>query len=168
MTPRLSIIDLHEAAHVQHQMATLCDDAPQPLSASRMHLSDHDLRQLDEAYLDGLVPEQAHALLGRSLADLKAARERLNQNPSNSSRPPSSRPPWEARETGEAPASDPETPDAAAAPDRYATAGETPKVSAKAPPASDAEILLRVPLPPRPRRRRLRPTKLPYLMPVAA
>lgn len=88
-----------------------------------MHLSDHDLRQLDEAYLDGLTPEQARALLGRALADLKSARERLNQHPSNSSRPPSSRLPWAARETGEAPASDPPTPDTAAVPDRDATAG---------------------------------------------
>jgi transposase len=60
-----------------------------------MHLSDHDLRQLDEAYLDGLTPQQARALLSKALADLKLARERLGQNPSNSSRPPSSRAPWE-------------------------------------------------------------------------
>jgi hypothetical protein len=102
-----------------------------------MHLSDHDLRQLDEAYLDGLTPEQARALLGRALADLKAARERLNQNPSNSSRPPSSRPPWERRDTGEVPAADPETPDTAAVTDRDATSGETPTGAAKEPPASD-------------------------------
>ena len=60
-----------------------------------MHLSDHDLRQLDDAYLAGLTPEQARALLSKVLADLKAARERLAQDPSNSSRPPSSRAPWE-------------------------------------------------------------------------
>jgi transposase len=104
-----------------------------------MHLSDHDLRQLDEVYLDGLTPEQARALLGRALADLKAARERLNQNPSNSSRPPSSRPPWETRETGEVPASDPETPGEATVSDSDATAGETPTVPAKAPPAPGEE-----------------------------
>jgi hypothetical protein len=56
-----------------------------------MHLSDHDLRQLDKAYLGGLAPERALMLLSRALADLEAARERRNQNPSNSSRPPSSR-----------------------------------------------------------------------------
>jgi len=65
-----------------------------------MHLSDHDLRQLDEAYLDGLTPKQARALLGKALSDLKVARERLGQNPSNSSRPPSTRAPWE-RDGGE-------------------------------------------------------------------
>jgi hypothetical protein len=67
---------------------------------SGMHLSDHDLLQLDDAYLEGLSPEQARALLAKALADLKAARERLAQNPSNSSRPPSSRAPWETVEDG--------------------------------------------------------------------
>jgi hypothetical protein len=65
-----------------------------------MHLSDHDLRQLDEAYLRTLSPEQAGALLSKALADLKVARERLGQNPSNSSRPPSTRAPWEQDEGG--------------------------------------------------------------------
>lgn len=60
-----------------------------------MHLSDHDLRQLDEAALAKLTPEQAQALLGKALADLKAAREKLAQNSRNSSRPPSTRAPWE-------------------------------------------------------------------------
>jgi hypothetical protein len=61
-----------------------------------MHLSDHDLRQLDEACLERLSEAQARVLLGKTIADLKAARERLGQNPSNSSRPPSSRAPWES------------------------------------------------------------------------
>jgi transposase len=60
-----------------------------------MHLSDHDLRQLDEADLETLSEERARALLVKALADLKTARERLGQNPSNSSRPPSTRAPWE-------------------------------------------------------------------------
>jgi transposase len=65
-----------------------------------MHLSDHDLRQLDDAYLGTLTPEQARVLLPKLVADLKDARERLAQNPSNSSRPPSSRAPWEAIDDG--------------------------------------------------------------------
>ena len=69
--------------------------------ACGMHLSDHDLRQLDEAYLAKLTPEQARALLSKALEDLKAARERLGQNPSNSSRPPSTRAPWEQAEAEE-------------------------------------------------------------------
>jgi transposase len=61
-----------------------------------MHLSDHDLRQLDDAYLERLSEPQARVLLGKAVADLKTARERLGQNPGNSSRPPSSRAPWES------------------------------------------------------------------------
>lgn len=63
-----------------------------------MYLSDHDLRQLDEAALARLEPEQVRALLIKALEDLKAARERLAQNPTNSSRPPSTRAPWEQAE----------------------------------------------------------------------
>jgi transposase len=59
-----------------------------------MHLSDHDLRQLDDAYLERLSEEAARVLLGKTVADLKEARERLGQNPDNSSRPPSTRAPW--------------------------------------------------------------------------
>jgi hypothetical protein len=66
-----------------------------------MHLSDHDLRQLDEAALANLTPEQARALLSKALEDLKSARERLAQNPTNSSRPPSTRAPWEQAEAQE-------------------------------------------------------------------
>jgi hypothetical protein len=62
-------------------------------NATGMHLSDHDLRELDEPYLDTLSPEQVRVLLGKAQADLKAARERLGQNPTNSSRPPSTRAP---------------------------------------------------------------------------
>ena len=63
-----------------------------------MHLSDHSLRQIDDAYLQSLEPEALRGLSLRLLADLKEARERLNQGPSNSSRPPSSRAPWERGE----------------------------------------------------------------------
>jgi transposase len=70
-------------------------------NATGMHLSDHDLGQIDDAYLDTLSLAQARALLGKALADLKAARERLGQNPSNSSRPPSTRAPWEQADEGE-------------------------------------------------------------------
>lgn len=75
-----------------------------------MQLQDHDLRQLDEAALRQLFELNPSALLGlseRLLADLKEARERLNQNPDNSSRPPSSRDPWSRKD---APAPDAEAP----------------------------------------------------------
>jgi transposase len=63
-----------------------------------MHLSDHSLRQIDDAYLQSLEVEALRGLSLRLLADLKEARERLNQGPTNSSRPPSSRAPWERGE----------------------------------------------------------------------
>lgn len=70
-----------------------------------MVLKDHDLRQLDEARIRDLKEKDPEALVNlsiRLLEDLKEARERLNQNPSNSSRPPSSQAPWlSAREDEE-------------------------------------------------------------------
>ena len=60
-----------------------------------MRLSRDDLAQLDDTYLAGLEEASLRALSVRLLADLKEAHERLEQNPSNSSRPPSSRVPWE-------------------------------------------------------------------------
>ena len=62
-----------------------------------MVLKDHDLRQLSEERILELReqdPDALAALSIRLLQDLKEARERLNQNPSNSSRPPSSEAPW--------------------------------------------------------------------------
>lgn len=70
-----------------------------------MQLSDHDLRQLDEARLDGLSDAALRELSKRLLGDLKEARERLNQTPENSSRPPSTRAPWERGGTTEPEAS---------------------------------------------------------------
>ena len=91
-----------------------------------MHLSDHDLRQFDDAYLQTLTSAQARALLGKALADLKAARERLGQNPSNSSRPPSTRLPWEENGGDDTPAGEPDVPavseDGAAAADQWRAA----------------------------------------------
>jgi transposase len=67
-----------------------------------MQLSDFDLKQLDEAYVRTLTPEALLALCLKLLADTKEKTERLNQNPSNSSRPPSTRAPWEkATETSQ-------------------------------------------------------------------
>ena len=60
-----------------------------------MHLSDHDLRQMDEDWLEKLPEDKLRQVSTRILKDLKEARDRLNQTPDNSSRPPSSRAPWE-------------------------------------------------------------------------
>jgi hypothetical protein len=63
-----------------------------------MKLSDHSLRQLDENYLHSLETEALRELSVKLLSDLKEARERLTQGPENSSRPPSSREPWQKSE----------------------------------------------------------------------
>jgi len=60
-----------------------------------VQLSKHDLAQLDAAALAALTPEQLHALSVKLLADLKLAHARLDRNPRNSSRPPSSMAPWD-------------------------------------------------------------------------
>jgi hypothetical protein len=60
-----------------------------------MHLSDHSLRQIDEAYLERLGDEALRSLSAKLLLDLKEARERLNQTSRNSSLPPSREAPWE-------------------------------------------------------------------------
>ena len=65
-----------------------------------MHLSEYSLRQLDRAYLDALDEAALRGLSAKLLDDLKEARDRLNQGPSNSSRPPSSRAPWDRQGGG--------------------------------------------------------------------
>ena len=59
-----------------------------------MHLTDHDLLQLDRDALTRLDEEALRRLSGRLLDDLKEARDRLNQDSKNSSRPPSSDSPY--------------------------------------------------------------------------
>jgi len=68
-----------------------------------VQLSRFDLSQLDEGYLAKLPEAQLRVLSAKLLAELKAAHERLDQNPNNSSRPPSSRGPWESEEGGDPP-----------------------------------------------------------------
>lgn len=65
-----------------------------------MHLSPHSLRQVDKAYLDSLAEVALRGLSVKLLEDWKEARERLNQGPENSARPPSSRAPWERQRGG--------------------------------------------------------------------
>ncbi len=70
-----------------------------PLNAPiRMQLKNHSLGQIDEPYIRSLSHEDLIRLSTKLLNDLKEARERLNQGPSNSSRPPSSQAPWESSE----------------------------------------------------------------------
>ena len=65
-----------------------------------MKLSDHDLRQIDTEYLGRLSHAQLLHVSAQLLADLKAARDRANQTPDNSSRPPGSFAPWETGSGG--------------------------------------------------------------------
>ena len=61
---------------------------------SKPNLSDHDLKQMDEAWQTGQPEPVVRDLLGRALEDLRVARDRLNQTPKNSSRPSGSMSPW--------------------------------------------------------------------------
>jgi len=63
-----------------------------------MRLTDHDLKQLSQEYLSTLTAEQLLHLSEKMLADLREARDRLNQTPQNSSRPPGSNAPWQRSE----------------------------------------------------------------------
>ena len=84
-----AIITLHETAYRKNR---------RPHSSSiDMKIKDHDLRQLNEERLKTLQEKDPAALLqltNRLLDDLKEARERLNQNPTNSSCPSGSQTPW--------------------------------------------------------------------------
>jgi len=64
-----------------------------------MKLTDHDLKQIDHSTLNRLSPEQVLSLSHQMIDDLKEARERLNQNSNNSSRPSGSMPPWTSSDT---------------------------------------------------------------------
>ena len=59
-----------------------------------MDISNHDLIELDEERLLNLSEDELRRLSVKLLNDLKEARERLEQNSRNSSRPPSSELPW--------------------------------------------------------------------------
>ena len=60
-----------------------------------MYFNREDLQQLTPEYIGGLPPQRRDALIEKLREDLIEAQDRLNQNPSNSSRPPSSRAPWD-------------------------------------------------------------------------
>jgi len=96
-----------------------------------MHLSEHSLRQLDRAYLDALDEAALRGLSVKLLDDLKEARDRLNQGPENSSRPPSSRAPWDRQGGGQASDADAEADAEAADGDREPEPAEAPAAEAK-------------------------------------
>ncbi len=59
-----------------------------------MKLTRYDLKQISDTTLEHLAPEQLLLLSKKILADLREAMDRLHQNSNNSSKPPSSTPPW--------------------------------------------------------------------------
>src|SRR3974390_1366784 len=67
-----------------------------------MHFDQSELQQLTPEYVASLPPQRRAALFEWLRKDLMEAHDRLNQNPSNSSRPPSSRPPWDRSVDNEA------------------------------------------------------------------
>ena len=96
-----------------------------------MHLSEHSLRQLDRAYLDALDEAALRGLSAKLLDDLKEARDRLNQGPENSSRPPSSRAPWDRPGGGRESEADAEADADAAEGDRAPALAEAKPAEAK-------------------------------------
>jgi transposase len=68
----------------------------------QMHFDCSDLQQLTPEYVASLSLERRATLVEWLRKDLMEAHDRLNQNPSNSSRPPSSRPPWDRSVDNEA------------------------------------------------------------------
>ena len=65
------------------------------ISRMSVNFSNHDLLQINDDYLDSLLQNDLVVISKRLLRDLKIAREKINQNPNNSSAPPSTRKPWE-------------------------------------------------------------------------
>lgn len=74
-----------------------------------MVLKEYELLQIDEAYIRRLQDEDPAALASLSLKladDLKEAWDHMNQNSTNSSRPPGSEAPWATSKDGESDAED--------------------------------------------------------------
>ena len=65
-----------------------------------MEISKHSLPQITPDILKKLTSEELLQLSIKMLNDLKELHDRLNQNSNNSSRPPSSMPPWEKDKSG--------------------------------------------------------------------
>jgi hypothetical protein len=108
-------------------------------------LTPYDLRQLDEEFLRKLPEDALRSLSATLLADLKEAQERLRQSPSNSSRPPSSRPPWERGRSGSEPTSPASAPEPAAsegasAPGAAAAQRESDGAAPSAPPPGEPAV----------------------------
>ncbi|MCX7113544.1 MAG: hypothetical protein NTX45_26290 [Proteobacteria bacterium] len=108
-----------------------------------MQLSDHSLRQIDEAYLKRLGDEALRSLSSKLLLDLKEARERLNQTSRNSSLPPSREAPWDKARAPDAGAERGEDPEETDAEDAPAETARDAEAEAEPAPAADAQPMAR-------------------------
>ncbi len=61
------------------------------MSKKSIPLTDRDLRQMDDEWVSALTSSETESLLVRTLFELRKSRDRLNQSPRNSSKPPSTR-----------------------------------------------------------------------------
>jgi transposase len=106
-----------------------------------MHLRKHDLLQMNDEWLTRLPAELLLEVSKHLLHDVKELQDRLNQNPDNSSRPPTSQAPWERVSDAEAEAeagkdSPTEIDTAEAAAEGETEAGEAAEETAKGKPQS--------------------------------
>ncbi|WP_201091637.1 hypothetical protein [Thiocystis minor] len=108
-------------------------------------IRDDSLSQLDEAYLRTLDEDRLRDLSRRLLDDLKEARERLRQNPNNSSRPPGSRAPWERPSAGDEDGIDATDADATTPAEDEEVRDETMTSSEDSPETADADASERDP-----------------------
>jgi transposase len=92
-----------------------------------MHLRKHDLLQMNDEWLKKLPAERLLEVSKRLLDDVKELHDRLNQNPDNSSRPPTSQAPWERASDAEVDQDSPSETDPVEAADE----GETEKRGGK-------------------------------------
>ena len=104
-----------------------------------MQLSDHSLRQIDEAYLERLGEESLRSLSSKLLLDLKEARERLNQSSRNSSLPPSREAPWNKPSREDAATEGDENPEETVSEDAAAEAARDAEAEAVPAPAVDSQ-----------------------------
>jgi len=100
LTPK--ILSALKTTHKKKKLALKIHEIIQAVKQHRcdslMVLDDRELLQIDEKYIARLSRQDPAALTGLSITllnDLKEARERLNQNPFNSSQPSGSMPPWD-------------------------------------------------------------------------
>lgn len=96
-----------------------------------MHLSRHDLLQMDDEWLQRLPPELLLEVSKRLLHDVKMLRDRRDQTPNNSSRPSGSQAPWE-KSAGKAEAAGAPR-EADASPSEAASTDEAPKAVSERP-----------------------------------